>query len=638
MRRLLPIVILFSIFNFKFSFSYAQEVLAPLSSAMRPSIAKSIDTMVLELPFFEDFADYEGLPDAKKWLTFQAYVNKDYAPLAPTIGMATLDALDANGNLYPQASSNLFSADTLASQVIRLDSLTGTYQRRLQPSDSIYLSFFYQPGGWYGNQWELVGDAPSNQDSLFLEFYDANEQKWLTVWSMPGYDADTSGTTSHWPWRFANIRIDEQRFFNKSFQFRFRNYASLDPNPKSGIAGNCDQWNLDYIYLNYNRTIGDSTFRDVAFAEKAPSMLKHYHAMPARQYTASEMASALNMKIVNRYNQTLASNYSYKVFDTAGNQIAQYDGGFENVVSFFPNGHFQEMAVHSTPPVNFAFAESATPRTYEIVHVVREGVGGDVHNGNDTTRFVQVFGDYYAYDDGVAENGYGLTATGSKMWLAYRFDLNTSDTLTAVDLCFNRTRNNENEEIRFKLCVWTCQNGLPSTLLYKDEEKMTPQFNGRNGFCRYRLSQPVIVDDTVFVGFEQLSNEYINLGFDRSTDSRRYTFYRTGNEWMQSILSGSVMMRPAFGESALVSVPTRLAESNIRVFPNPARDRIQLVTQQSVSSEARLTLYDIQGRHIWTRQFDNTIDVSGLTNGVYVLRLYDCATGLQATEKIIIRR
>lgn len=615
-----------------------QEVLAPLTSSFRPAAAKGTDTLLLELPFFDDFADYEGLPDAKRWLTSHAYVNKDYAPKAPSVGVVTLDALDAQGNLYPKASSNLFAADTLASQIIRLDSLTGSYQRRLQPSDSVYLSFFYLPGGWYGEQWELVGDAPANQDSLFLEFYDANGQEWHTVWATAGYDADTSGTTSHWPWRFANICINDLRYFNKKFQFRFRNYASLDPNPKSGIAGNCDQWNIDYIYLNTNRSKSDSTFRDIAFVDKAPSMLKHFQAMPARQYRNAEMASSLNITIANHYNQTLASNYSYKVYDAAGQQIAQYDGGFENIAPFFPNGRYQDMPVHCNPPINFSFPESASPATYDIVHIVREGVAGDVHNGNDTIRFRQVFDDYYAYDDGVAENGYGLTAPSSKMWLAYRFDLNTADTLTAVDLCFNRTRNGENEDVRFQLCVWANNNGLPGELIYKDVEKMSPRFEGRNGFCRYKLSHPVVVDDTVFVGFEQLSNDYINLGFDRSTDSRRYTFYRTGNEWMQSILSGSIMMRPAFGSSALVSAHGIDSRPEIAVFPNPASHWIQIEGIEELSSSCNVALYDINGRLVWKRPFTNRIDVANLENGLYILRLNDSLSEFQANLKLIIKR
>lgn len=614
---------------------YAQEVLAPLSSANIPTAAKNTDTAILELPFFDDFADYEGLPDAKRWLNSQAFVNKDFAPQPPTIGMATLDALDANGNLYPQASTNLFSADTMASQIVRLDSLTENYQRRLTPADSIILSFYYLPGGWYGYQWELVGEAPSTNDSLFVDFYDYNEDRWNVVWAMSGHNADTTGTLTRWPWKYVSIKVDDTSYLNKYFRFRFRNYASLDPNPKSGIAGNCDHWNIDYVYINWNRTTGDSMFRDIAFVEKAPSMLKRYQAMPARQYRTSDMENNLQVTIVNRYNQTLASTYSYQVYDTNGQQTASYDGGYENIVSFYPDGKYQEVAVHSNPPVNFQFPESSTQRSYKIVHTVKEGVGGDYHSCNDTMTFTQVFGDYYAYDDGVPENGYGLTSTGGKQWLAYRFDLNTQDTLTAVDLYFNRTRNGENENVQFRLCVWDCDNGLPSTLIYKEEEKMMPEFDGMNRFHRYRLTSPVIVDSSVFIGFEQLSNDYINLGFDRSVDSRQYTFYRTGNDWMQSILKGSIMMRPAFGESALVETMTAKQEFDFHIYPNPSNSYLNILIDSEFANGIEIMIYDMQGRMVWHGAYETMIDISGLAKGVYLLKVSNPAKGRQGLKKLI---
>ena len=131
--------------------THCQEVLAPLSAAQRPQTAKSADTLVLELPFFDDFAEYEGLPDPKRWLTYQAFVNKDYAPMPPSVGIVTLDALDGNGNLYAQASTNPFTADTLASQIIRLDSVTGTYQRKLKATRCILAFSMFQEVGMATN-------------------------------------------------------------------------------------------------------------------------------------------------------------------------------------------------------------------------------------------------------------------------------------------------------------------------------------------------------------------------------------------------------------------------------------------------------------------------------------------------------
>ncbi len=636
MPRLIPIILLSLLIG---NCAQAQELLIPLSSRQSAPEVKSSDTLLLELPFFDDFSNYEGTPDHKRWLTFQAFVNRGYAPQPPSVGMVTLDALNEYGELYPNASTNLFTADTLASQIIRLDSLTGTYKRRFLPSDSIYLSFYYIPGGWYGNMWERVGDAPSMQDSLFLEFYSESEEQWNTVWATKGHNADTAGIASDWPWRYVCIKIDDSKYLTKHFQFRFRNYASLDPNPKAGISGNCDQWNIDYINLNYNRSLSDSLSRDIAFVEKAPSMLQRYQAMPARQFTSSDMAERIELTMVNRYSQTLASNYSYTVYNSNNQQIANYEGGYENIPTFYPSGRYQTIAGHSNPPVNFSFPAMSEASDYKIVHVVREGVGGDNHICNDTLIFDQKFDNYFAYDDGIPENGYGLTATGSHLWLASRFDLGIPDTLTAVDLYFNRTRNNENENILFQFCVWSCSDGKPETLLYRDEAKQKPEFDGMNQFHRYPLSEPQVISDSVFIGFEQLSVDFINLGFDRNTDSRQYLFYRTGNEWQQSILRGSIMMRPVFGEKALVSisdVPSQ--DRTIKIYPNPAHDQINIECDIDAHEQLTIMVYNMQGQTLIHQPYSPSLNVSTLRSGVYLLKITNANREQQALKKLIIRK
>ena len=638
MKRHLIIATL-SAFLLGFHTSTAQEIIVPLSSLNTPSYnGKGGDTLTLELPFFDDFSDYDGQARHDRWLQSQALVNKNFAPKAPTIGMATLDALDADGNLYPHASTNLFAADTLTSQILRLDSLTGASQRKLQPTDSVSLSFYYVPGGWYGYPWELVGDAPAVNDSLFLDFYDHNDGRWNVVWASGGFNADTSGIQSHWPWRYAYVKIDNAKYFNKHFQFRFRNYASLDPNPKTGISGNCDQWNIDYIYINYNRSAADSFSRDIAFVEKAPSMLRHYIAMPARQFKQSDMATNIEMTIVNRYNQTLASTYSYSIEDAYGQQVASYDGGYENISPFFPNGTYQNSPLHSKPPVNFTFPVNGQQAEFRITHVVREGVSGDIHNGNDTLRFIQTFANYYAYDDGTPENGYGLTAPGNKVWLACRYDLNVHDTLTAVDLYFNRTRNNENADIPFHLCIWKCENGLPSTLIYKDPARLFPSFDGMNNYHRYALTTPVVVSDTVFIGFEQLSNDFINLGFDRSNDSRQYTFYRTAGDWMQSILCGSVMMRPLFGSEAVVGISKpHTSALSATIFPTPASDILHIRLDGDAANKY-ISIIDMKGISLLDIPYTDNVDLHNIPNGIYIIRILDTLTRQQSIKKLIIKR
>ena len=323
----------------------AQELLAPLQSAVRNSTgAKNNDVVAVKLPFFDDFANYEGRPNPRLWLNQQAYVNSDYALYPPTIGMVTLDCLDAQGEVYSHASIDAFGADTLLSQPIRLDSLFVPFRKKMQPSDSVYLSFYYLPGGGQGEPWEGLGDCPEEGDSLFLEFYNPSDNQWTIVWSVAGNSVDSLEVQTGTRWQYVNIPITAVGYFSSQFQFRFRNYCSLDVNPKTGIVGNSDQWNLDYIFLDYNRSHNQKTFRDIAFVQKAGSMLEDYTAVPFRQFRPNQMRSNTQARITNLYNSMLSSFYSYDVIDeTDGFVLKHYDGGYDNVPSFFQTHSIKPM-------------------------------------------------------------------------------------------------------------------------------------------------------------------------------------------------------------------------------------------------------------------------------------------------------
>ena len=608
--------------------SAAQEVLLPLQRAVSLSTPNSelrtpnsphspkSATQAITLPFFDDFAD--GTVSSVRWAEGSgATVSFDVSPLAPTVGVATLDALGADGRLYPQASSNLFPADTLLSLPIRLDSLTA--------GDSVVFSFHYLPGGGYGNMWERVGETPDAQDSLFLDFYRGADSMWVTVWSCGGISVDTLMARTGSAWQYVVVPIVEDAWFDSTFRFRFRNYASLEASPKAGKAGNGDYWHLDCVMLDRGRdAAAGPAMRDVAFAAPAPSMLRSYRAMPYRQYTPAAMKDHLAMTITNRYSSTLATHYTYTVVgDLIADTLYRYDGGFENASPFLPGGSYQTVPMHATPAVGFTFPAMTAETDYTVVHVVQEGTGGDAYPANDTVRFRQHFGDYYAYDDGSAENGYGLTSTASRLYLACRFDLAAPDTLTAVDLWFNDALDSGNTAISFYLTLWSVgDDGRPGEVLYRDEMRRHPQYRQEGGFVRYVLERPVTVEGALFVGFEQSGNDYINLGFDRSYNSSDRIWYLTSTEWQQSILSGSLMLRPAFGAAATVGTSElRTPNSELTIYPNPASDRVH------IDGEVEwIELYDMQGRRRATSR-GNDLDVSSLPDGMYFLRV----TGIHHT-------
>ena len=354
--------------------------------------------------------------------------------------------------------------------------------------------------------------------------------------------------------------------------------------------------------------------------------------MPARQYRPGEMAAAIQMTIGNLYSSPLATHYGYAVVDEQGDTLHRYDGGYETAPPFLPAETYQSEAGHATPAVAYAFPSMREPMSYTIVHVVREGNVSDEHPQNDTIRYRQVFADHYAYDDGTAENGYGLTSTASRIYLAYRFDLNEEDTLTAVDMHFNRTYRGENEQVPFRLTVWQAEGGRPGRVLYRDEVRRYPATEGLDRYHRYVLEEPVVVSDSIFVGFEQENNYFINLGFDRSFNTADRIWYLTGTEWQQSILSGSLMLRPGFGVSATVGM-AEAEEMQVRIYPNPVVGRLYI---DGVPEGTQIEVYDMQGRLVKCQHGGQTMDTDGWPAGLYLLRIVMPDEGRTLMHKIIV--
>lgn len=619
-------LVLYTSLFFLFSSLSAQEVLLPLQSGPVASQAVKAADTALALPFFDDFATGAVTPMPSLWLNGGATTGFGAGLRPPTVGVVTLDAIDATGHLYPDAVSTLFSADTLQSRHIRLDGLAA--------ADSVVLSFYYLPGGGKGNLWERIGDTPQQQDSIFLDFYRPVDSTWVTVWCRGGTTVDSLIAATGREWQYVTVAVTDNAFFDSLFCFRFRNYCSLPSVTKPGMAGNCDYWHLDYILLDKNRvSVGDPVFRDVAFVDPAPSMLKVYQAMPARQYLPTDMADTLRMTITNLFSSALATQYRYAVVDEQGDTLYRYNGGYENTPPFLPDGSYQTAAAHATPPVGYVFPEDSVARSYMVVHMVREGVAGDDSQNNDTVRFYQVFDNYFAYDDGTAENGYGLTSTASRLYLAYRFDLNKRDTLTAVKIYFNRALEGQNEFVPFNLTVWDNDGSRPGSVLYRDHTSRMPVMEGLDRYHSYELEQPVVVEGSVFIGFEQGNNYFINLGFDRHNNTSDRIWYLTGTSWQQSILSGSLMIRPCFGPSATMGIEERIMKRmEWCVFPNPASGWVRV---EGLPEGSRIEIYDALGRRC-LQTSDVQIDTHSLPSGVYVMR---CVSphGLSGIKKLIVR-
>ena len=325
----------------------------------------------LALPFFDDFSGHSVFPDRKNWTDNYVFINNTYYDRQITAGIATFDALDNTGRLYSEANSTGFEADHLTSQPINL---------KYTAADNIWLSFFYQAGG--------LADPPEKNDSLTLQFFAPVEKKWYSVWRVEGSLDER--------FKPANIRINNDRFLQKGFQFRFVNYASLSTNlADPSMVGNSDIWNLDYVLLNKNRNAGDTIFADVAYTLPLRSLLKSHEAMPWKQFKQvylQEMGSSILVHYRN--NDTITRNVTrnFEIWDVYKNSEANFFSAGATNIGPLTNVDYKANLVYT---YNTSNNDSALFR-------ITASLKTDNFDpkANDTLIYYQIFKNYFAFDDG----------------------------------------------------------------------------------------------------------------------------------------------------------------------------------------------------------------------------------------------
>jgi hypothetical protein len=549
---------------------------------------------ILELPLFDDFSGQSVFPDSNKWLDDFVFINNTYSDRQITEGIATFDALDNTGRLYPNASPSVFEADHLTSQPINLN---------YAASDNIWLSFFYQAGG--------LGDPPEENDSLTLQFLAPLENKWYSVWK-------TGGNTDQ---RFKPVivKVDNDRFLKTGFQFRFINYASLSQNLSDpSMVGNSDIWNIDYVLLDKNRNAGDTIFADVAFTLPLRSLLKSHEAMPWKQFRQvylQEMGSSI--PIHYRNNDTIVRNVTrnFEIWDVYQNSLANsFSAGATNINPLTSIDYNANLIYTFDTPNN----DSALFRITAILKTDEFDP-----KANDTMVYFQRFKNYFAFDDGSAEGGYGINGLGSRnAMVAYRFVSYMQDTIRAVSICFNDSYLEANKRA-FDLMIWDDNNGIPGNVIYTQEEVMVEQGNAINGFYTYNIPEGVMVNNIFYVGWKQRSETFLNAGFDVNTPNAGKQLYWLNGDWQLSQMQGSIMIRPILGDRLRVTSIKDIYYNNrnlINIWPNPATDYLNVnIGELQLSGSSYVSVLDMYGRVLIKVPFSERIDISSLHDGIYTL-------------------
>lgn len=553
------------------------------------------------------------------WEDDDVYVNDTYPVAPPTIGVATFDGLARDGLPYDFANYGAYGiADRLTSVPIDL---------LLPASDSVYLSFYFQARG-------LSGDAfPQPQDSLLLEFYAPQEDTWYRVWR-----SSYPNTTQVLPFRQVNIPIREFRYLQDGFRMRFSNYATL--------SGSFDHWHLDYVRLGAQRRFDDTTLVDVAYIQPASTLLETFTSVPFNKFEqspASYMAQTVPLQQRNLDDQDRFITYGMRVELEDGGGVQNFSNGTNtsgNAASVFTVNN----PVNSAPN-NFLYNPSlSTDAAFWKVKFWTNATP-DVNRYNDTTTFVQELSNFYAYDDGSAEMGYGLNSAGGK--LAYRFDLVGGDSLRAIRMYFNPIANappaGQPPSGSFLLTVWKSLD--PEIIVHQNFSFSSPEYrdHGLNKFVEYPLDSAIWVEGAMFIGWTQTNTTNMNLGFDRNRNNSNKIFFKTGSNWQPTQQQGSLMMRPVF--VAALDPFTGMEEQlhqvgSLLLFPNPANDALRIRFDGDLPTGTTVECLDALGRTVLRSAYidHDQITVVDLANGLYTVRLLDRSGTLLGTGRLAIQR
>ena len=467
----------------------AQEVITGFNHGVKPP-TKSREATTLTLPFFDDFSSSKVYPDSTLWADFNVYVNAGFPLNTVTRNGATFDVLDEHGRVYDYAISNPFIAEYLTSNAIRLDSVFMPEPRALTPADSLYLSFFYQPQG--------NGNAPEAQDSLVLEFGLPNDidTLWHHVWSVPGqtlakFLEENDGVY----FKQVMIPITDTAYFKPDFCFRFYNYASIVSNAQPTSRGNEDNWNIDFVYLNYGRSVNDISYPKISLTGQGPSFLNRYRSMPYKHYRANpttNITEKFELKVSNLDNQPHQLNHRYTVDQVNGNQHYEYES--HRPFDIAPLTYSQSDTAMVAQLFSMDYDRDSTS------FIIRQYVSDPTSNPplEDSLVYEQGFYNYFAYDDGIPELGFGVEPSPGGAF-AVKFELNELDTLRGVQILFNHTLNDANDQY-FDIVVWKDNNGKPGDEVYRLTNRR-PQWEDQiYKFGYYKFNQRIRLAGVFYIG------------------------------------------------------------------------------------------------------------------------------------------
>ena len=529
----------------------------------------------LQLPFWEDFsftvinrADTNFVSDYpldSLWFKSKSVLISNGGWNAPSVNVATLDGLDLLG--VPYSNDNMLNGfrDTLMSHALAMTEVPEAQR------NTVFLSFFYQ--------WQGHGEPPDPNDYLQLQFKN-NDGVWenvMRIMTKASFQPDVFYDTI--------IPISAAKYYHDGFQFRFLNYGRK--------SGPFDTWNVDYIYLNKNRTLNDDSFPERAIASPVTQLFGQYYAVPIQHFWEYDKTiGPVQFDVKNLKNQANAISISYVVNGTFSNYIDSATTPYSTLLGQATIkgelGGFMDPFERVRVNVPYENLPDTTntnmfdPAADSIRIKLTMSVTGDTDDpqapsftpvdftANDTLSAIYWLKDYYAYDDGTAE--YTARMTSPENRVAYAFDLapGQTDTLAGFYAYFPRGGLTSNRSADFT--IYGDTDGLPDNnkVLYAINGK-TLQRRGVNQFQRIDIPEVVLVRDRFYIA---MGNSAASIGLDVSQDTHEKIYDYVNQIWEPNDrITGSLMIRPVFGKGTggpVTGIDPEETAIPVHCYPNPS--------------------------------------------------------------------
>ncbi len=559
---------------------------APLSSTS-PEARQAATTTI---PFWDDFS--KGI-QARNWIAKGASYTETIGNKAPSLGMALFNGVDELGRAYSLQEKDQGESDYLTSVTLDLSGIDASQKA------SLYLSFYWQAGG--------KAEVPDSNDRLTLQVL-TPAGTWLTVWEKRG--GETLDRT-----RFAQeIIAILPEWQHANFQFRFFSNGRQ--------SGPFDSWLLDYVYLNTQRNATDLSYPDRALTLPTSVRLGDFGAYPWELLQKHQKSSWSTVKseFQNLENRFRAMEYSVTLRDSSGIELFPIN----STTPFNPVPN----ALERRSIVSRTFAEIPVPSNPGDVFFETSLITGDglltTIDGTDTTRYTQVdfrdndrvstrfpLRDYFAYDQGTADYTAGINQRSGQLAVAYKTPEPVF--LTGISIDFNNAR--QVDQV-LDLVIWSTLDKKP---LYTEEVVIPAKATGQN-IQYFPLKETVPVSGTFYVGFTQFTNDFLQVGLDKTQNFGDRIHYNVGGGWVQNKdVTGALLIRPHVRVSGKAGGNLG-PENTLKVYPNPAIEEVRV--------EGRFTslqVLDSFGREITLpRISENTGEVLNFKDqqpGLYLIKV-----------------